>query len=123
MERRVYPGGRASSPHSLHFSPARKSLGALVRFFLMPEPGALAFFFWLVEGSRIMETSLGLLPVTGVPSAAQRCLSCGRVRLISDSSVSLVRCCGLIRLAAATAVVAVTRAATARSLCVPAKCS
>ena len=118
MERLVYPGGRTSSPHSLHFSPARKSLGALVRFFLMPEPGALAFFFWLVAGSRIMETSLDLLPVTGVPSAAQRCLSSGRVRFISDSSVSAkaslgLSCCGLIRSAVAMAVVAVARAARA----------
>ena len=118
MERLVYPGGRTSSPHSLHFSPALKSLGALVLFFLMPEPGALAFFFWLVAGSRIMETSLDLLPVTGVPSAAQRCLSSGRVRFISDSSVSAkaslgLSCCGLIRLAVAMAVVAVARAARA----------
>ena len=70
-------------------------MGAFFFFFLMPQP-AVAFFFWWLAGSRIIETSLGLVPVTGVPSAAQRCLSCATVRRMSDSSVSLI-CCGVIR--------------------------
>ena len=70
-------------------------MGAFFFFFLMPQPAA-AFFFWWLAGSRIIETSLGLVPVTGVPSAAQRCLSCATVRRMSDSSVSLI-CCGVIR--------------------------
>ena len=70
-------------------------MGAFFFFFLMPQPAA-AFFLWWLAGSRIIETSLDLVPVTGVPSAAQRCLSCATVRRMSDSSVSLL-CCGVIR--------------------------
>ena len=73
----------------------RRLLGAFFFFFLMPQPAA-AFFLWWLAGSRIIETSLGLVPVTGVPSAAQRRLSCATVRRMSDSSVSLL-CCGVIR--------------------------
>ena len=96
--RHVYPGGHASSPHSLQLSPPRKRRRAFFFGFLMPEPAVADFFFWLVAGSRIMETSLGLLPVTGVPSAVQRCLSCDTDSFISDSSVSLgcgVMSCGV----------------------------
>lgn len=90
----------ADRPRSADRCDAGRLLDAFFFFFLMPQPAA-AFFLWWLAGSRIIETSLGLVPVTGVPSAAQRCLSCATVSCMSDSrwrdSSAPLICCGVIR--------------------------